>query len=136
MPEDKWAAGSITFLSVLNMAACVLLHMTGVLEFRNSVTFTHILMAMDILYLGYALVHYVKKHGMDRIAKTNIVGIIILLLHLLQILYFFYVISTVVDILGRTDSLFISVCWHGLQHQIPWKNFMKDRKLPSIKNWH
>ena len=22
------------------------------------------------------------------------------------------------------------------QHQIPWKNFMKDRKLPSIKNWH
>lgn len=88
MPEDKWAAGSITFLSVLNMAACVLLHMTGVLEFRNSVTFTHILMAMDILYLGYALVHYVKKHGMDRIAKTNIVGIIILLLHLLQILYF------------------------------------------------
>ena len=51
MPEDKWAAGSITFLSVLNMAACVLLHMTGILEFRNSVTFTHILMAMDILYL-------------------------------------------------------------------------------------
>ena len=34
------------------------------------------------------------------------------------------------------DSLFISVCWHGLQHQIPWKNFMKDRKLPFIKNWH
>jgi hypothetical protein len=32
MPEDKWAAGSITFLSVLNMAACVLLHMTGILK--------------------------------------------------------------------------------------------------------
>ncbi len=76
-------------LSVLNMAACVLLHMTGVLEFRNAVTFTHILMAMDILYLGYALVHYVKKHGMDRIAKTNIVGIIILFAAFaLQILYF------------------------------------------------
>lgn len=107
-----------------------------VLEFRNSVTFTHILMAMDILYLGYALVHYVKKHGMDRIAKTNIVGIIILFAAFAADIIFFYVISTVVDILGRTDSLFISVCWHGLQHQIPWKNFMKDRKLPSIKNWH
>ena len=109
MPEDKWAAGSITFLSVLNMAACVLLHMTGVLEFRNSVTFTHILMAMDILYLGYALVHYVKKHGMDRIAKTNIVGIIILFAAFAADIIFFYVISTVVDILGRTGFL-VYIC--------------------------
>ena len=109
MPEDKWAAGSITFLSVLNMAACVLLHMTGVLEFRNAVTFTHILMAMDILYLGYALVHYVKKHGMDRIAKTNIVGIIILFAAFAADIIFFYVISTVVDILGRTGFL-VYIC--------------------------
>jgi len=109
MPEDKWAAGSITFLSVLNMAACVLLHMTGILEFRNSVTFTHILMAMDILYLGYALVHYVKKHGMDRIAKTNIVGIIILFAAFAADIIFFYVISTVVDILGRTGFL-VYIC--------------------------
>ena len=91
------------------MAACVLLHMTGILEFRNSVTFTHILMAMDILYLGYALVHYVKKHGMDRIAKTNIVGIIILFAAFAADIIFFYVISTVVDILGRTGFL-VYIC--------------------------
>lgn len=136
MPEDKWAAGSITFLSVLNMAACVLLHMTGILEFRNSVTFTHILMAMDILYLGYALVHYVKKHGMDRIAKTNIVGIIILFAAFAADIIFFYVISTVVDILGRTGFLVYICLLAWLAASDSMENFMKDRKLPSIKNWH
>ena len=46
---------------------------------------------------------------MDRIAKTNIVGIIILFAAFAADIIFFYVISTVVDILGRTGFL-VYIC--------------------------
>lgn len=108
-PEDKWVAGTISFLSVVNMAACILLHMTGILEFRESATFTHTLMALDIPYLGYALVRYVKRHGMDKIAKTNILGIVILFAAFVADITSFYIISNIVDILGRTGFL-IYIC--------------------------
>lgn len=109
MPEDKWIAGTISLLSVVNMVACILLHMTGILEFRESATFTHILMALGIPYLGCALYHYVKKHGMNKIAKTNIVGIVILFVAFLADITSFYIISSVVDVLGKTGFL-VYIC--------------------------
>ena len=82
------------------------------------------------------MVHYVKKHGMDRIAKTNIVGIIILFAAFAADIIFFYVISTVVDILGRTGFLVYICLLAWLAASDSMENFMKDRKLQSIKNWH
>ncbi len=117
------------------MAACVLLHMTGVLEFRNAVTFTHILMAMDILYLGYALVHYVKKHGMDRSCKDEYCGNY----HSFCFAFLcrYYIFLCYFNCCGysgknRIPCLYLSAGM-ACKHQIPWKNFMKDRKSAIYK---
>lgn len=132
-PEDKWVARTISFLSVVNMAACILLHMTGILEFRESAIFTHILMALDIPYLGYALVRYVKKHGMDKIAKTNILGIVILFAAFVADITSFYIISNIVDILGRTGFLIYICLLAGLAASDSMEKLHEGRKAAIYK---
>ncbi len=103
--SDKWMAQTISYVSIVNMAVCMILHMTNILEFRQSATSTHLLMAVDIAYLGYALKTYIHENGMNHLAKINIAGIVILFVSLAVDIMAFYFTTTKTDVIGRFGFL-------------------------------
>lgn len=96
----------ICLVSFANMIVCTTLHMTGILEFKQTATCTHLLMLVGLLYLVHALVHRIKKRGFDRMVKTNLLGVVVLTLVFLVDIVAFYTGAIKTDVFGRFGFLF------------------------------
>lgn len=103
--QDK-IADIISIVSFVNVIICVVLHMTGIREFKQTVSFTHFLMMVDLAYLLYALMCRVKKHGVDRVAKAHLIGLGILSVAFLVDIVAFYIGARKTDVFGRFGFLF------------------------------
>ena len=64
-PCKAWIKNTYCIVSCLNMAICILLHISGVKEFRETVSITHILLVLSFAYAFYGMYDYWKKHGID-----------------------------------------------------------------------
>lgn len=103
--ENDKIADIISIVSFANVIICVVLHMTGIRGFKQTVSFTHFLMMVDLAYLLYALMHRMKKNGIDRAVKTQLIGLGILSGAFLVDIIAFYIGIRKTDVLGRFGFL-------------------------------
>ena len=96
----------LIFVSCINTLVLTGLHLTGIYEFKETVTITHVIMIIVLLYSFIVLFRCVKRSGLTR--KTG-VGVVCLVL-----LAFFYALDLTVFYLGRMTDIFgwlgISFC--------------------------
>lgn len=103
--EDDKVADIISVVSYVNVIVCVVLHMTGIREFKQAVAFTHLLMMADLVYLLYALICRMRKHGIDRVAKAHLIGLGILSSAFLVDIVAYYIGARKTDVFGRFGFL-------------------------------
>lgn len=91
----------IVIASYLDAVICTALHMTRILEFKYTVFVTHALMIAALVYLMYALVCRIRRNGIDRKARVNIVGLGILVASFFVDLGAYYMGARKTDVFGR-----------------------------------
>lgn len=96
----------ICIMSFTNIIVCTTLHMTGILEFKQTAICMHVLLLLGMLYLLYALGRRFKEKGLDRMVRINLLGLVFLIVPLIVDLAAFYSGSTEMDILGKVGVLF------------------------------
>lgn len=96
----------ICIMSFANIIICTILHMTGILEFKQTAICTHVLLVLGLLYLAYALRRRFKENGLDRMVRINLLGMFFLIVPLAVDLVAFYIGTTQTDILGKVGILF------------------------------
>jgi diguanylate cyclase (GGDEF)-like protein len=94
------------------MIGAVILHMSGRVSFKNTVTGAHILMAIAIAYLAGAVISHWKYAGFDRMVKANLGGGVILVTALGMDMIAFYLGMQKTDVVGRI-GLLIYICLLG-----------------------
>lgn len=105
MEEREWISYVIAIASCVNTVVCTVLHMTGILEFKQTVTGTHMLMLAALLYLTYALVCRIRKGIIDRKVRINLLGLGILVSAFVVDIVAYYVGARKTDVFGRFGFL-------------------------------
>lgn len=103
--EQKWIGYACCVIITLSMFICLGLHLTGVVEMRETAIVVHVLIGMVLLYMFCSFVVYSIKYGVDRKVTVNIVGVVILSLSAILDLGSFYADNMVNDMLGRFGML-------------------------------
>ena len=107
-PEDQKSRLSclLIWAGCLNTIVLTTLHLTGLYEFKQTVSITHLLMAAVLSYSFYALVRCVRKNGVTRSTGVGIVCLVLLAV--------FYSLDLIAFYFGRMNDLFgwlgISFC--------------------------
>lgn len=99
--ENKYVIGILCVASFVNIVSCTALHMTGIIEFKQSVYFTHGMMVAGITYMFVCLVKHFRRMGFDRKVRTNAIGAGTLALAVLVDLYSYYKGIQNTDVIGR-----------------------------------
>lgn len=107
--RETYISNTLSVLSLLNLVVSVTLHMTGLLEFRRSVSVTHFLMLCALFYLFYALWSRIHTRGADRKVRSSLLGFGVLSVSLLLDIGAFYIGATKTDVIGRI-GLLIYIC--------------------------
>lgn len=96
---------AIAIACYVNAVVCITLHMTGRREFKNTVFVTHILLAVAVIYLLYALVCRIKRNGLDRKVRINALGLAILIVTLIADVGAYYMGAIETDVIGGVGIL-------------------------------
>lgn len=104
MEKEKFSL-VICILSYIDITVSLFLHMTGFMEFKESIGATHLLMGVALCYLIYALISRYRQHGMDRVERINIGGVLVLTLSFSADLLAYYADARKTDILGKFGFL-------------------------------
>lgn len=110
--ENECFTYFICVAGYLNMVICIVLHLTGILEFKQSVIGTHILMGLALLYLLMALIMRKKKYGFDRKVRANIAGAVVLIFSYGIDMIAFYSSYRMTYVIGRV-GLLVYICLLG-----------------------
>lgn len=76
----KWIKNTYYGLSFINMIVCILLHISGILEFKESSLLTHLLLIAALLYAFYGMILYWKRFGFALKIKLTFIPFILALL--------------------------------------------------------
>lgn len=95
----------IGVVSLVNAVVCTMLHLSGIREFKQTVLGTHLLMLAALFYLFYALFRRFQRKGMDRTVRTNLLGLVILVISFLVDIVAFYSGARKTDVFGRFGFL-------------------------------
>lgn len=104
--ENKKAVHMMCAASILDTIICVILHMTGIREFKQTVFFTHILIVIGIGYMGGCLVGRFIKRGFDPKVRTNAIGVLLLAGTVGIDMYGYYTEAQSTDVVGRIGFMF------------------------------
>ncbi len=119
---------------------CTTLHLTGILEFKQSVLLIHVELVMALLYLVYGLHVHADEAGFDRKLKFNLIGGITLALTIVLDFYAFYKTYASNDIIGQIGLmlyLFILTWDHTIESQsrldeVRKTDFYRDLAITDI----
>ena len=75
----KWIKNTYYGLSFINMIVCILLHISGILEFKESSVLTHLLLITSLLYSLYGMILYWKRFGVSLKIKLTLIPFILVL---------------------------------------------------------
>ena len=99
----------ICFLSVINYIVCLGLQFTGIMDLKETVLVTHIIMLISILYVILALVHKVIKKQITHNLKNNLIALIVLIISALVDMTFYYLGMMDGDFFGRFIFLLFAI---------------------------
>lgn len=95
----------IVIASYMDAVVCTTLHLTRILEFKYTVSVTHMLMIAALVYLMYALVCRIRRNGIDRKVRVNMVGLGILVASFFVDIGAYYMGARKTDVFGRFGFL-------------------------------
>lgn len=105
MEKREWMSYVIAIASYVNAVVCTVLHLTGILEFKQTVSGTHLLMLVALLYLTYALICRIRKGKFDRKVGINLLGLGILVAAFVVDIAAYYMGARKTDVFGRFGFL-------------------------------
>ena len=103
--EDQVVCGLIGFISIANFFICTYCHMSGIAYFKETVLFTHIVLAFSIIYVIYGVASYFMQFGMDKFIITNIVAVCVVIISFSFDMFSYYIGFQRTDVLGKIGIL-------------------------------
>lgn len=76
----KWVKNLYYGCSFINMLGCIIIHISGVLEFKDSAFCTHLLLIFSFLFSLYGMIFYWKRFGFSRKIKLTLIPFMLILL--------------------------------------------------------
>lgn len=99
----------ICLLSVANFIVCLGLQIADVVDFKETVIVTHLIMLVSILYVILVLVHKVIKKQITHNLKNNLIALIVLIIAALVDMAFYYMGTMDSDLFGRFIFLLFAI---------------------------
>lgn len=93
-----------TIFAVTDIALLVL-HMTGIWEYKLSVKVIHFMLAMSLVYLTGLIIIRIREKGFDRKVKANIIAAAALILSMIIDLIAYYSNFNQTDVVGKMGML-------------------------------
>ncbi len=103
--EDKALCAIICILSIVDMVACTVLHMRGILAFKQTAGFTHLVLVLSLLYMLYAIVWHARRFGFDRLSRVHAIALAIFAVSMGVDVFSFYEGLENTDVLARIGVL-------------------------------
>ena len=97
-----------TIFSLMDIVL-IILHITGMAEFKRTVLFIHIMLIIALLYFCGVVVDRIIKNGFDRKVKSNIIAVVALSSSMLVDLYAYYRHVQEIDVIGKFGILIFIV---------------------------
>lgn len=97
-----------TIFSLMDIVL-IILHITGMAEFKRTVLFIHIMLIIALLYFCGVVVDRIIKNGFDRKVKSNIIAVAALSSSMLVDLYAYYRHVQEIDVIGKFGVLIFIV---------------------------
>lgn len=83
----------------------VILHITGIAEFKESVVFIHIMLIITFLYFCGVVVKRIRKNGFDRKVRSNVIAVVALGSSMVVDLFAYYKGMQETDVIGKLGIL-------------------------------
>lgn len=99
--ENKKVVYSMCLVSIVETIVCLILHLTGIKEFKQTVIFTHILIVVGLCYMLVCLLGRFIRRGFDPKVRTNAIGVLLLAGTVGIDLYGYYTEAQSADVIGR-----------------------------------
>ena len=96
------------YISLMDIVL-IILHITGMAEFKRTVLFIHIMLIIALLYFCGVVVDRIIKNGFDRKVKSNIIAVAALSSSMLVDLYAYYRHVQEIDVIGKFGVLIFIV---------------------------
>ena len=103
--ENKFVVGTLCTASFANLIICTTLHMAGIVEFKQTVYFTHVMLGVGLSFMFICLIRHFMKMGFDRKIRTNAIGGAMLAMAVIVDLFGYYKGVQNTDALGRIAFL-------------------------------
>ena len=104
--RHTWVSNALIVLGCFNTVILIVLHVTRVLEFKESVISTHLLMVAALIYSFVTVFRHIRYRGFTRPVKVALVSV--------SLLAVFFSLDVVTFYIGKTADIFgwlgISVC--------------------------
>lgn len=104
--EEHVFSSALCVASLLNFMINTTGHMAGIWYFKKTAIVTHVLLICAMVYMVYAIVWHIRHVGMDRKAKANLIGAVILGAALLIDIAAYYMEIVETDVIGKFGLLF------------------------------
>jgi diguanylate cyclase (GGDEF)-like protein len=103
--ESATLCNVICVCAMLETVVLLCLHMSGVLEFKQSSWMIHGMMLIGLWYLAFAVWERIRKYGVDRKVRVHSVAIIALLVSSVADMSAYYASLQQTDVLGKLGFL-------------------------------
>lgn len=103
--QDARVCNILCGLSILETLVLTTLHMTDICEFKQSVRLIHLVMVLGLGYMLSAVIGRMRKYGMDRKVKANLIAVIALFISIVVDFFAYYMGLQQTDVLGKIGIL-------------------------------
>ena len=98
-------SNALCLIFVITDIVLFICHAAGIVEFKNSVLFIHVMLIMSFLYFCGVVVERIMSNGFDRKVRSNIIAVIALGVSMIVDLFAYYRGMQQTDVLGKLGIL-------------------------------
>ena len=99
--EEQKVWKTICNVSMAEFIVCIALQFAGIMDLKETVIITHIIMVIAILYVISVLIYKMRRGNVSRTLKTNLVALIVLIVAVALDLVLYYLGVMDADFFGR-----------------------------------
>jgi diguanylate cyclase (GGDEF)-like protein len=103
--EKSPLANLICFVATMETVVLTCLHMSGIREYKQTVWMNHGMMFVALGYMGFVIWERIRKCGMDRKVRVNIIAVFVLLFASLTDMAAYYTDLEHTDMFGKLGFL-------------------------------
>ena len=120
-------------LSAMETIVLTILHMTDIWEFKESVRLIHIMMILGLGYMAAAVVGRIRKNGVDRKVRVNLIAVVFLSVSIVADIGAYYMGLQQTDVLGKIGILAYIILLGAESASDTFKKVEEGRKAEFYK---